>query len=203
MYIDTFTISPINNKLEILLEIPKNYYYKNITFKKVAIQDSLHYTELYPENPQLELSPTAIIDDFKIDKNSKLIGKSLCLLDLNKLNIDTTRPLYIYILTDGIPNDDGSCLCFRDLTVSLTINWHIFFALAIKLFIDSNECKNNKDRLVDIYLKKQLIRDAIKYKEFNIINKFWEEIMLNDMKLTNCLTGCYKPISNTTNCNCK
>lgn len=206
MYIKNFRISPIGDTLEIWIKIPNNDYFENITIERIAIQDWKHYSEVYPDEPQLELIPDNVIDEYKIDLNAKEVIKSFPLKDLQQIGLSTDGPIYMYIKTVGIPNtinqQDGPTECFKDITVYMTINWFTFYNRAIKLFNTMNDCNpNNRQELIDIYLKKQLFADAVVYKEFNLANHFWDSIMSQEYKKANCYNGCYKPLSQTVNYN--
>jgi hypothetical protein len=75
----------------------------------------------------------------------------------------------MYIKSSGIPDECHpiSCSCHKDLEIAVALNLYPLFNLSVKLINDiENKCINHRDKLIDIYLKEQMIKDAIMLQDY-------------------------------------
>ena len=189
MDINNFRVSPIGDSLELWVEVPDGPAYSDITIKTIAIQDHLHYTVTYPENPQVELTLDHPLKEFRITNPKKVI-KRLYFKDMKMLGLNNGGMFFLYIKTEGIPGDEVTCICFRDVTIGVAANLYPLYNLAIKWFNNLNDlCIDNTDKLIDLYLKKQLFLEAISLQDYTTAIDIWNTLFFRDIKKADCLNG--------------
>lgn len=189
MDINNFRVSPIGDSLELWVEVPVGPAYNDITIKSIAIQDHKHYTVSYPTTPQVELTQDHPIAEFNISNPKKVI-KRLMFKDMTTLGLNNTGMFFVYIKSDGIPGEQVKCICFKDVTVGVAANLYPLYNLAIKYLNTIDDlCINNSDKLIDIYLKKQLFLEALTMQEYSTAISIWDKIFFRDIKKGDCLNA--------------
>ena len=173
------------------------------TIEKIAIQDAAHYTTAYPSSPQIELTPSSLVDDLKITDNKEVV-KTLLLKDLNLLGLNDTGLLFLYIKETGSTKTD--CICVKDLTVTSTMNIIPLFLATLKIVQDTKCNDPYTDTLIDIFLKKQAIIEAIYLEEFEVVIDLYNNYIYPFIQTYNCLnTGTctnYNSINTQPTCGC-
>ncbi len=193
MDINNFRVSPIGDSLEIWVEVPEGPYYENITIEKIAIQDHQHYTTGYPANPQVELTINNPIDTLNIDNPKKVI-KRLLFNGINILGINNTGMYFLYVKQVGIPAEEAPCICNREITIAVAANLYPIYNKAIKLI--NQDCFENQDALVDIYLKKAMFIQAIELEEYNTAVEIFDGLLYRDIQEGQCLDAWNSPRAN-------
>jgi hypothetical protein len=207
MDIINFKVSADNEHLELWVEIPDGPNYVNVNLDKVAIIDYRGFVSdsSYPTtHNKIEFS-TSGIDFFKITDSKKLLKR----IELNNpahsilLGSKHSMMYYVYIQMSGFPLDDG---CFKDLVVGCTINHYPIYNLLLSLICSDDRCNSNIDKVLDIYVKKNLIEQAIELFDYDIANKLFDDIYKREILKGYCLDGCNTYIGgksiNISGCKC-
>ena len=102
---------------------------------------------------------------------------------------------YLYVAVQGIPNPDVPCCCFRELTVACAINHFPVYNLMLKIInAYEDRCMIAEDQLLDLYLKKKLITDAVELSDYTTANKIFKDIYDRELTRGNCLNACRVPV---------
>jgi hypothetical protein len=149
--------------LEIMAYIPDDCNpRKTLTIDKVAIQDSNHYSVLYPDSPQVELNDLFgfIPGDIKVNLHIKI-------KDLEAAGITNTGLFFVYVHQAGIPDPNVPCSCTVETGVGIAVNLFPLYNVALKSLYGDGGCGNCADnsKLIDIYVKKEAIMNAIEIND--------------------------------------
>ena len=104
---------------------------------------------------------------------------------------------YLYVeAEDSIESEDNlsaniPCCCFKQFTTACAINHFPIYNLIMKT-VNSYEdkCMIAEDKLLDLYLKKKLITDAIQLSDYTAANKIFKDIYERELRRGDCFNGC-------------
>lgn len=107
------------------------------------------------------------------------------------MSINRTGMYYLYVQTTSLAYPDIPCCCFKDLTVACAINHYPIYNLMLKIINKyQDRCLNAQDKLLDLYLKKQMITDAISMCDYITANKIFTELYFREIVKGECYDGC-------------
>jgi endoglucanase Acf2 len=196
MDIYNFRVAPDGNSLELWVEVPSGPYYNDIKMTKICIIDQSKFksTTVYPStNNKIEFSVSSE-DEFNKITNPKKFVKRISLTDSATqmlLNSKKAGMYYVYIQVTGIPAEETPCCCFKELTVGCAINHYPVYNLMLKIINSyQDRCFIAEDKLLDLYLKKQLISQAVELSDYVTANEIYNELYKREIEKGQCLDAC-------------
>ena len=133
----------------------------------------------------------ALKDSGRLITNPKKFIKRIPFTDSRILGVQQSGMYYVYIQTVGEPATDTPCCCFKDLTIGCAINHCPVYHLLLKLICAfEDRCMVAEDKILDIYLKKQLITQAVDVSDYVMANKIFRELYQREIHKGSCLDAC-------------
>lgn len=200
MDIINFRVSPIGDALEIWVEVPDGPNYDNIEINEIAISDHNHYTNnTYPVAPQARLTFTTNTSPSSFEfTNRKKVIKRISFKDLKTFGLDNTGMFFLYIKQSGVAEEGTPCLCNKTVTIGVATNLYPIYNKTIKLLNDyENSCSDNRAKLIDIYLKKQMFLEAVVLEEYETAIDIFNSILFMEIKEGDCYNGCNPSYNNS------
>lgn len=192
MDIRTFRVSPDGKYLEVWVEI--SAYIEGQDYNILQIAISSHQNFKYVESLD-QFNP----DDFEyylIPENPKRIVKRID-LDVNTI-IQRTGLYYLYIFTDrpSASSIQEECCCnCNAIELAVAIDLMPIYNIAVRHFenINCNRCDtdSSEDDIIDVYLKKTMLLQAISLEDFGTANEIWENLLRDDILRGDCMNSVY------------
>ena len=195
------------NSLELWVEVPDGPRYKGIKIDKIAFIDYSRFQDdsVYPEEAdpfKVEFRHALPEDDDYISfvytgliiRNPKKFITRLPILNHISngiLSIGRAGMYYVYIKTKGIPDPDIPCCCFKELTVGCCINHFPIYNLMLKTInAYDDKCMIAEDKILDLYLKKKLLEQAVETSDYIMANKIFREVYQREIDRGFCYDAC-------------
>jgi len=204
MDILNFRVAPDSNSLELWVEVPDGINYEDVEIDKIAIIDYSRYQDdhTYPDAASpfwLEFDSTNPIDTglgipTNQDGKRKRFVKRIPIRGQKSrrlLGIERSGMYYVYILTKGEPTEDTPCCCFKRLTVGCAVNHYPIYNQILKIInAYTDRCMIAEDKVLDLYLKKQMITQAIEVSDYVTANKIFADVYEREISKEYCYDGC-------------
>jgi hypothetical protein len=199
MDILNFRVAPDMGSLELWVEVPDGYNYEDIEIEKIAIIDYSRFKDdnTYPATTfKLEFTrkkqPPELIF-FEITNPKRFVRRIPLNDPATKMLLGTDKAgiYYVYIQVKGIPDEEVACCCFKSLTVGCAVNHFPVYNLLLKAVCAyEDRCNKAEDKILDIYLKKQLITQAVETSDYIMANQIFAELYKREIDKGFCLDGC-------------
>lgn len=181
MIIKTFRVSPVGDCLELWIELPNNEENKSYYIDKIAIQSHDNFSELYPKEPEIELSTDAT-HNLKITNNRKVTKR----LFFNDLDLKETGLYFLYVQLAKIPTEfDTSTTHPESPLISYAIHLSSLYNLVTENIneIMKQRCGADISYIADIYLKKSILEQSLQLKIYYVAIKLWDNIIAKDVEI--------------------
>lgn len=200
MDINNFRVSPDGKYLELWVEVPDGYNYENLEIDEIAIVNHKGYSgENYPQNNAIRLnySTASTLTSFEFNDRKRVITR-IPFSELKLGGVNNTGLFFVYIKRRGLPNIETPCECDKEITIGVAANLYPIYNKTIKLLNTFDDrCKDNKENLIDIYLKKQMFLEAIVLQEYTTAIEIFDSLLFMEIKEGDCLNGCNPSFSTT------
>jgi tetratricopeptide (TPR) repeat protein len=106
-----------------------------------------------------------------------------------RLLVPNTGMYFLYVEREGEESEvSNPCICDKDITIAVAANLAPIYNKAIKLINSSlNNCNDNKQALLDIYLRKQTFLAAIELEEYQTAINIFKELLKQEIQSGLCL----------------
>jgi hypothetical protein len=176
MDIDKFEVSADGKMLYIAARVPDGPNYEDITIGKVAVNTEYQsFSGMFPVAPAWEV---------EVGAKEFVINLAIKELVVGCPSLRGKKPLmfFLYVKQEGIPAEETPCCCDKEVTIAHAVNLLPLYREAVYYFKRYLEdCEKYKSRLLDIYLRKNILLDMLRLGHYDVAIEFFMNYLSRDL----------------------
>jgi hypothetical protein len=176
MDINTFRVSPDGLEVFMDIAIPDGPDYANLFIEKVALgteEDVFSFS--YPSVPRWEYVPLP-------GEQKRLVMNVPVRTIVPDPGCFVPSFFVLHVKQGGIPDPGVPCCCDREVTVRAAVHLLPLYMEAAKLFGKYvAECGKGRERLLDLYLRKNILLDMIELEQYYNAIYFFRKFLREEL----------------------